>query len=127
MYCFGWSPSTISVIFQSRAVQYEIGQPSNPLTVAWLSGHPPTSTVGDKWTEHVSSDQASHPQAQVLVHLSFLPSSNENIRENVHQVGSILFETNFIITQLAMFDLLLRFDHHRQPSSGTECSVVTAR
>ena len=32
------------------------------------------------------------------------------IRENVHQVGSILFETNFIITQLAMFDLLLRFE-----------------
>ena len=49
------------------------------------------------------------------------------IRENVHQVGSILFETNFIITQLAMFNLLLRFDHHRRPSSGTECSVVTAR
>ena len=24
------------------------------------------------------------------------------IRENVHQVGSILFETNFIITQLAI-------------------------
>ena len=46
-------------------------------------------------------------------------------RENVHQGGSILFQTNFIITQLAMFDLLLRFDHHRRPSSGTECSVVT--
>ena len=26
------------------------------------------------------------------------------IRENVHQAGSILFETNFIITQLATFD-----------------------
>ena len=26
-----------------------------------------------------------------------------------------------------MFYLLLRFDHHRRPSSGTECSVVTAR
>ena len=38
-----------------------------------------------------------------------------------------LFQTNFIITQLAMFYLLLRFDHHRRPSSGTECSVVTAR
>ena len=23
-----------------------------------------------------------------------------------------------------MFDLLLRFDHHWRPSSGTECSVV---
>ena len=33
----------------------------------------------------------------------------------------------YIITQLAMFDLLLRFDHHRRSSSGTECSVVTAR
>ena len=22
-----------------------------------------------------------------------------------------------------MFDLLLRFDHHRRPASGTECSV----
>ena len=32
------------------------------------------------------------------------------IRENCHQVGSILFETNSIITQLAMFDLLPRFD-----------------
>ena len=35
-------------------------------------------------------------------------------RENVHQVGSILFQTNFIITQLAMFYLLIRFDHHLQ-------------
>ena len=33
------------------------------------------------------------------------------VRENCHQVGSILSETNFIITQLAMFYLLLRFDH----------------
>ena len=41
-------------------------------------------------------------------------------RENVHQVGSILFDFFLIITQLAMFDLLLRFDHHRRPSSGTE-------
>ena len=49
------------------------------------------------------------------------------VRDNVHQVGSILSETNFIITQLAMFYLLLRFDHHRRPSSGTQCSVVTAR
>ena len=65
------------LLFQSRAVQYEVGQPSNPLTVAWLSGHPPTNTVGDKWTEHVSSDQACHPQVQVLVHLSFLPSFRE--------------------------------------------------
>ena len=48
------------------------------------------------------------------------------IRENVHQVGSILFQTNFINTQLAMFYLLLRFDHHRRPTSGTECLVVTA-
>ena len=32
------------------------------------------------------------------------------IRENAHKVGSILFKTNFIITQLAMFDLLLRFN-----------------
>ena len=40
------------------------------------------------------------------------------IHENVDQVGSILFETNFIITQLAMFDLLLRFI-----PSGTECST----
>ena len=47
--------------------------------------------------------------------------------ENVHQVGSILFQINFIITQLAMFCLLLRFDHHRRPCSGTEYSVVTAR
>ena len=29
-------------------------------------------------------------------------------RENFHQVGSILFQTNFIITQLAMFYLLLK-------------------
>ena len=29
------------------------------------------------------------------------------IRENVHQVGSMLFQTNFIITQLAMFYLPL--------------------
>ena len=36
-----------------------------------------------------------------------------------------LFKTNFIITQLEMFDLFLRFDHHRRPSSGTEWSVVT--
>ena len=49
------------------------------------------------------------------------------IRENTHQIGSILFQTNFVITQLAMFDLLLRFDHHLRPSSGSECSVVTAR
>ena len=49
------------------------------------------------------------------------------IRENVHQVGSILFEKKFIIIQLAMFDLLLRFDHYSRPSSGIECSVVTAR
>ena len=49
------------------------------------------------------------------------------IRENFHQVGSILFQTNFIITQLAMFYLLLRIDHHRRPSSETKCSVVTAR
>ena len=49
------------------------------------------------------------------------------IRENVHQVGSILFQKNFIIMQLAMLYLLLRFDHHRRPSSGTECSVVTVR
>ena len=27
---------------------------------------------------------------------------SEYVRENVHQVGSILFETNFIITQLAI-------------------------
>ena len=26
-----------------------------------------------------------------------------------------------------MFDLRLRLDHHRRPSSGTECSVITAR
>ena len=45
---------------------------------------------------------------------------SRTLRENVHQVGSILFETNFIITQLAMFDLLLHFDHHRRPSSGTD-------
>ena len=38
-------------------------------------------------------------------------------RKNVQQVGSILFQTNFIITQLVMFYLLLRFDHHRRPSS----------
>ena len=36
-------------------------------------------------------------------------------RENVHQVGSILFQTNFIITQLAMSYLLLRFDDYRRP------------
>ena len=50
-----------------------------------------------------------------------------NVRENVHQVGSILFETNFTITQLAMLDLLLSFDHRRRPSSGTDCSMVAAR
>ena len=41
------------------------------------------------------------------------------IRENVHQVGSILFEINFIVTQLAMSYLLLRFDHHRRPKGGS--------
>ena len=40
------------------------------------------------------------------------------IRENVHQVGSILFQANLIITQLAMFYLLLCFDHHRRPEEG---------
>ena len=32
--------------------------------------------------------------------------------EHVHKVGSILFQTNFIITQLAMFYLLLCFNDH---------------
>ncbi|KAK2192168.1 hypothetical protein NP493_37g05025 [Ridgeia piscesae] len=61
----------------SRAVQYEVGQPSNPLTVAWLSGHPPTNTVGDKWTEHVSSDQACHPQVQDLTGGSTIESHQD--------------------------------------------------
>ena len=43
-----------------------------------------------------------------------------NLHENVHQVGSILIEKKLIITQLAMFDVLLRFDHHWWPSSGSE-------
>ena len=43
------------------------------------------------------------------------------------QIIHTIFQTNFIVMQLAMFYLLLRFDHHRRPSSGTECSVVTAR
>ena len=33
---------------------------------------------------------------------------------SVRNTGNILFETNFIITQLAMFDLLLHFDHHQE-------------
>ena len=45
--------------------------------------------------------------------------NNTHVHKNVLQVSSILFETNFIIRQLAMFDLLLRFDHRRRPSSGT--------
>ena len=61
-----------------------------------------------------------------LAHLSDFAACY-HVREKVHQVGRILFQTNFIITRLAMFYLLLRFDHHRRPSSGTECSVVTAR
>ena len=40
------------------------------------------------------------------------------IREN------ILFQTNFIITHLAMFYLFVYFNHHRWPSSGTECLVA---
>ena len=36
----------------------------------------------------------------------------ETVTAKVHQVGSILFKINFIITQLAMFYLCLRFDHH---------------
>ena len=60
------------------------------------------------------------------LHLAAIVTTISTLRENVHQVGSILFEKKFIITQLAMFYLLLRFDHHRRPSSGTECSVVTA-
>ena len=47
--------------------------------------------------------------------------------ESVKFMSSCCFQKNVIITQLAMFYLLLCFDHHRQPSSGTECSVVTAR
>ena len=39
----------------------------------------------------------------------------------------ILFQTNFIITQLAMFYLQLRFNHHWRPSSGTECSVFRSK
>ena len=53
--------------------------------------------------------------------------TTSDVHENVHQVGSILFEKKFIITQLAMFELLLRFDHNRRFSSETECSVVNAR
>ena len=30
--------------------------------------------------------------------------ATSDVHENVHQVGSILFEKKFIITQLAMFD-----------------------
>ena len=33
-----------------------------------------------------------------------LPANLKCVLENVHQVGSIVFETNFVITQLAMFD-----------------------
>ena len=46
------------------------------------------------------------------------------IRENVHQVGSILFHTNSIITHLAMFETLLRFDHHQRPSSGSDLGFL---
>ena len=63
---------------------------------------------------------------QMVILYLFKNINCDVIRENVHQVGSILFETNFIISHLAMFDLLLRFDHHQRPSSGTECSKVTA-
>ena len=38
---------------------------------------------------------------------SLLEHLKSYIRENVHQVGSILFKINFIITQLALFYLLL--------------------
>ena len=33
-------------------------------------------------------------------------------------------QTNLIITQLAMFYSLQRFNHHRRPSSGTEWSLL---
>ena len=36
-----------------------------------------------------------------------LPGKITSFSENIHHVGSILFQTNFIITQLAMFYLLL--------------------
>ena len=49
-----------------------------------------------------------------LHHMEFFKSAN-------------IIQKNFIITQIAMFYLLLCFDHHRWPSLGTECSVVTAR
>ena len=39
----------------------------------------------------------------------FSAEHNRNIRENVHHVGSILFQTNFIITQLTKFYLHLQF------------------
>ena len=54
--------------------------------------------------------------------MTFVCWDNSNVAENKHvehRHYRILFETNFKITQLAMFDLLLRFNHHRPPSSGT--------
>ena len=59
--------------------------------------------------------------------MTFVCWDNSNVAENkhveppygLHRHYRILFETNFKITQLAMFDLILRFNHHRLPSSGT--------
>ena len=48
-----------------------------------------------------------------------------NFRENVHQVGSILFQTNFIITQLAMFELLLNIQFLKKAADGGRNVEVT--
>ena len=49
----------------------------------------------------------------IVVILYYFCIKRTYILENIHQVGNILFQTNFIITQLAMVYLLIRFDHHR--------------
>ena len=71
----------------------------------------------------------SIPIYNTTLHIRYYEKQSNilNIGEIFHQVGSILFQTNFLITQPAMFYFLLRFDHIRWPSSRTECSVVTAR
>ena len=83
-----------------------------------------------------ASEAALDPQFDHLVesstqrqhlHKATVDARNRPRNIDAWQQQPLLFQTNFIITQLAMFYLLLRFDHHRRPSSGTECSVVTAR
>ena len=68
-------------------------------------------TGGGHCADPAPSSRTSAPPGSVT---AAVVRNDKNTRENVHQVCSILFEKEFIISQLAMFDLLLRFDHHRR-------------